>query len=162
MKFASEAPQLITNKFLSFKLGEEEYGIEIEKVQEIRGYETVTSIPNSPDFLKGVMNLRGVIVPVVDLRIKFSLGISLYDALTVVIILNIEERVIGAVVDSVSDVVNLTDEQIKPAGGINSIFKTEYLTGFGAFDERMLILIDIDRLMTSAEMGLIDQSTNVA
>ena len=95
-------------EFLAFKLGAEEYGIDILKVQEIRGYEAVTRIANAPEFIKGVINLRGIIIPVVDMRIKFKLGEPVYDQFTVVIILNINGRVVGMVVDSVSDVTSLT------------------------------------------------------
>ncbi|MFL9923448.1 chemotaxis protein CheW [Herbaspirillum lusitanum] len=145
------------NEFLAFTLGKEEYGIDILKVQEIRGYETVTRIANSPDFIKGVVNLRGIIVPIVDMRIKFQLGEPTYDQFTVVIILNISGRVVGMVVDSVSDVITLTQEQIKPAPEMGTTFDSDYLIGLGTLDERMLILVDIDKLMSSAEMGLIEK-----
>jgi purine-binding chemotaxis protein CheW len=145
------------NEFLAFTLGKEEYGIDILKVQEIRGYEAVTRIANSPDFVKGVVNLRGIIVPIVDMRIKFNLGEPTYDQFTVVIILNIGGRVVGMVVDSVSDVITLTPEQIKPAPEMGTAFNTDYLIGLGTLDERMLILVDIDKLMSSAEMGLIEK-----
>jgi purine-binding chemotaxis protein CheW len=145
------------SEFLAFTLGREEYGIDILRVQEIRGYEPVTRIANAPDFIKGVVNLRGTIVPVVDMRIKFSLGDPSYDQFTVVIILNIGGRVVGMVVDSVSDVMTLSAEQIKPAPEIGSTFDSDYLIGLGTLGERMLILVDIDKLMTSSEMGLIDK-----
>lgn len=144
-------------EFLAFTLGKEEYGIDILKVQEIRGYETVTRIANAPDFIKGVVNLRGIIVPIVDMRIKFHLGEPTYDQFTVVIILNISGRVVGMVVDSVSDVITLSPEQIKPAPEMGTALNTDYLIGLGTIDQRMLILVDIDRLMSSAEMGLIDK-----
>lgn len=148
------------SEFLAFTLGAEEYGIDIHKVQEIRGYEQVTRIANAPDFIKGVINLRGIIIPVVDMRIKFKLGEPVYDQFTVVIILNIGGRVMGMVVDSVSDVTTLAAEEIKPApemaSGVAS-FNSAYLIGLGIVDERMLILIDIDRLMSSAEMGLTEK-----
>src|SRR5499427_10152371 len=102
-------------EFLTFRLGAEEYGIDILKVQEIRGYDQVTRIANAPGFIKGVVNLRGVIVPIIDLRIKFNLGEAKYDAFTVVIVLNVLERVVGVVVDSVSDVLALGADEIKPA-----------------------------------------------
>lgn len=143
-------------EFLAFTLGDEEYGIDIQKVQEIRGYEAVTRIANAPEFIKGVVNLRGIIVPIVDMRIKFNLGTPTYNELTVVIILNINGRVMGAVVDSVSDVITLTAKQIKPAPEMGA-FNTDYLIGLGTLDDRMLILIDIDRLMSSGEMGLIEK-----
>jgi purine-binding chemotaxis protein CheW len=145
------------NEFLAFTLGKEEYGIDILKVQEIRGYEAVTRIANAPDFVKGVVNLRGIIVPIVDMRIKFQLGEPTYDQFTVVIILNISGRVMGMVVDSVSDVITLASEQIKPAPEMGTAFNSDYLIGLGTLDERMLILVDIDKLMSSAEMGLIEK-----
>ncbi|MFJ3316504.1 chemotaxis protein CheW [Herbaspirillum huttiense] len=145
------------NEFLAFTLGKEEYGNDIQKVQEIRGYEAVTRIANSPDFIKGVVNLRGIIVPIVDMRIKFQLGEPTYDQFTVVIILNIGGRVVGMVVDSVSDVITLTQEQIKPAPEMGTTFDSDYLIGLGTLEQRMLILVDIDKLMSSAEMGLIEK-----
>jgi len=145
------------NEFLAFTLGKEEYGIDILKVQEIRGYEAVTRIANAPEFVKGVVNLRGIIVPIVDMRIKFNLGEPTYDQFTVVIILNISGRVVGMVVDSVSDVITLSPEQIKPAPEMGTAFNTDYLIGLGTLDERMLILVDIDKLMSSEEMGLIEK-----
>jgi purine-binding chemotaxis protein CheW len=146
------------NEFLAFKLGKEEYGIDILKVQEIRGYEAVTRIANSPEFIKGVVNLRGIIVPIIDMRIKFNLGEPTYDQFTVVIILNIAGRVVGMVVDSVSDVITLTQEQMKPAPDIGTTFESDHLMGLGTIDERMLILVNIDKLMSSADMGLIEKA----
>lgn len=145
------------NEYLAFTLGQEEYGIDILKVQEIRGYETVTQIANSPEFIKGVVNLRGTIVPIVDMRIKFNLGKPTYDQFTVVIILNVCNRVVGIVVDSVSDVIMLSPDQIKPAPEMGASFDTEYLIGLGTLDKRMLILVDIDSLMSSPGMGLIEK-----
>ncbi len=142
-------------EILAFTLGKEEYGIDIQRVQELRGYDAVTSIANAPDFIKGVVNLRGTIVPILDLRIKFNLGAAGYDQFTVVIIVNIGGRVIGMVVDSVSDVITLTKEQIKPAPPMPGLFDTEHLIGLGTVGERMLILIDLARLMSSASMGVI-------
>jgi purine-binding chemotaxis protein CheW len=141
---------------LAFKLGNEEYGIKILKVQEIRGYETVTRIASAPEHVKGVVNLRGTIVPIVDMRIKFNLGEPTYDQFTVVIILNIQDRVVGMVVDSVSDVISLTADQIKPAPDMGGALNTDYLVGLGTVDERMIILVDIDRMMSSEEMGVIE------
>ncbi|WP_432261691.1 chemotaxis protein CheW [Cupriavidus sp. TMH.W2] len=143
-------------EFLVFTLGSEEYGIDILKVQEIRSYETVTRISSAPDFIKGVTNLRGVIVPIVDLRLKFRLGNVRYDHQTVVIILNVAGRVVGIVVDGVSDVLTLTGDAIKPAPEFGVSISTEHLTGLGTIDGRMLVLIDIERLMTSPEMALVE------
>jgi purine-binding chemotaxis protein CheW len=145
------------NEFLAFTLGREEYGIDILLVQEIRGYEPVTRIANAPAFIKGVVNLRGTVVPVVDMRIKLNLGEPTYDQFTVVIILNIAGRVVGMVVDSVSDVTKLTPDQIQPAPEIGGNFDADYLVGLGTLGERMLILVDIGRLMSSPEMGLIEK-----
>ena len=142
---------------VTFKLGDEEYGIDIQKVQELRGYDAVTRIANAPEYIKGVVNLRGIIVPIIDMRIKFKLGEPTYDQFTVVIVLNIGGRVVGMVVDSVSDVITLTGEQIKPAPEMGSVLDADYLIGLGTLDERMLILVDIDRLMSSEEMGLVEK-----
>jgi purine-binding chemotaxis protein CheW len=144
-------------EYLAFTLGKEEYGLDILKVQEIRGYEAVTRVANVPDFVKGVVNLRGIIVPIVDMRIKFKLGEPTYDQFTVVIILNIPGKVVGMVVDSVSDVITLTPDQIKPPPEMGSALNSDYLIGLGTLDERMLILIDIERLMSASDMGLIDK-----
>ncbi|MEC9362399.1 MAG: chemotaxis protein CheW [Sinimarinibacterium flocculans] len=144
------------NEFLTFTLGDEEYGVDILKVQEIRGYDTVTKIPDAPDFIKGVINLRGTIVPVIDMRLKFRLGRAEYNEFTVMIILNVARRVVGMVVDGVSDVMQLTPEQIRPAPEFGSAVNARYITGLGALDERMLILVDIEKLMTAADMALMD------
>lgn len=157
--FSNQESRLTAKEFLAFRLGREEYGVDILKVQEIRGYETVTHIANAPDFIKGLINLRGIIVPIADMRIKFNLGIPSYDQFTVVIILNISGKTVGMVVDSVSDVTTLMPEQIKPAPEMGSVLETEYLVGLGTIDERMLILIDIDKLMSSADMGLVEKMT---
>jgi len=151
------ANEIAGHEYLAFTLGSEEYGIDILKVQEIRGYETVTRIANAPEFIKGVINLRGIIIPVVDMRIKFNLGEPVYDQFTVVIILNINGRIVGMVVDSVSDVTTLTPEQVKPAPEMGTAFSSDYMIGLGTIDERMLILVNIDKLMSSSEMGLMEQ-----
>jgi len=145
------------SEFLTFTLGNEEYGVEILRVQEIRGYESVTHIANAPNFIKGVINLRGVIVPIVDMRIKFGFANVTYDQFTVVIILNVAGRIVGMVVDGVSDVINLTHEQIRPAPEMGSGVNSRYIIGLGTIDDRMLILVDIEKLMSSADMELIEQ-----
>ena len=146
------------HEFLAFTMGEEEYGLDILKVQEIRGYETdaVTRIANTPAYFKGVMNLRGVIVPIVDLRIKFGVGEAAYDGTTVVIILNVANRVLGIVVDSVSDVLPLKDEEIRPAPEFSAAIEASFVRGLASVNERLLILIDIEMLMTSPGMGLVE------
>jgi len=157
MNYSSTMTSTGNNEFLAFTLGQEEYGIDILKVQEIRGYENVTRIANAPEFIKGVVNLRGTIVPIIDMRIKFNLNEPTYDELTVVIILTLGKRVVGMVVDSVSDVTTLSNEQIKPAPDMGTTLNTNYLLGLGTLDGRMLILVDIEKLMSSSEMGLIEK-----
>ncbi len=146
-------------EFLTFRLGGEEYGIDILRVQEIRSYEQPTRIANAPAFIKGVVNLRGVIVPIIDLRLKLNCESAEYNTFTVVVVLNVKGRVVGAVVDSVSDVLELTKDQIKPAPEMSSAIDAGFITGIGSVKqgdaERMLILMDIEGLMSSADMGLI-------
>lgn len=146
-------------EYLTFTLGKEEYGVDILKVQEIRGYENPTALANAPAYIKGVVNLRGTIVPIVDMRIRFSLGEPTYDQFTVVVILNVAGRVVGVVVDGVSDVIALRPEQQRPAPDFSSSFDTRYITGLGTVDDRMLILVDIEKLMSSGDMGLIDEAS---
>ncbi len=153
-----------SGEFLTFRLGGEEYGIDILRVQEIRSYEQPTRIANAPSFVKGVVNLRGVIVPIIDLRLKLGCESAEYNTFTVVVVLNVRGRVVGAVVDSVSDVLELDKEHIKPAPSLRSSVDSSFITGIGTIksnlagtdSERMLILMDIEGLMSSAEMGLIN------
>jgi purine-binding chemotaxis protein CheW len=161
-KFGYNAGQADSDgqEFLVFTLAAQEYGIDILKVQEIRGYDSqsVTRIANAPPFVKGVTNLRGIIVPIVDMRIKFNLENVEYNQQTVVVILNLGSRVVGVVVDGVSDVLMLQPAQISTAPQFGTAFSTEYLTGIGTVGERMLILVDIEKLMTSEEMALVEQA----
>ncbi len=160
---SARAAQAGSQEYLTFRLGAEEYGIDILKVQEIRGYEPPTRIANAPSFIKGVVNLRGVIVPIVDMRMKFGLGEPTYDSMTVVIILNVAKRVVGMVVDSVSDVLELKSEQIRPAPEFTGSVDAAFITGLGsvvqgegeAQTHRMLILVDIEHLMSSSDMCLV-------
>ena len=141
-------------EYLTFRLGREEYGIDILKVQEIRGYEPPTRIANAPDFIKGVVNLRGTIVPIVDMRLKFNCSSAEYDAFTVVIILNLRQRIVGIVVDSVSDVMELAPENLRPAPEVDSVIDSDSVIGLGSLADRMLILLDIEKLMSGVDMGL--------
>ncbi|MDB5750550.1 MAG: CheW protein [Ramlibacter sp.] len=151
------APEVQTSEFLTFRLGPEAYGIEILKVQEIRGYEQPTAIANAPDFIKGVINLRGVIVPILDLRLKFRLEQASYDEFTVVIILSVAGRIVGVVVDAVSDVLTLAADAIRATPEFASAtFDTKYITGLGTVGDQMIILLDIEKLMTGADMALVD------
>jgi len=153
---AKEQAEAATDEYLTFTLSSEEYGVEILKVQEIRGYDAVTQIANTPVFIKGVVNLRGNIVPIIDLRLKFNLGDVTYNEFTIVIILNLSSRVVGIVVDGVSDVIALNPSQVRPVPELVSTIDTKYLLGLGTVDERMLILVDIERLMSSQEMALVE------
>ena len=149
------SPRDAAREMLVFTLGGDEYAVDILKVQEIRGYEKVTPIPRAPDFLKGVVNLRGTIVPVVDLRIKFALAEVRYDAFTVVVVLRIGSRVIGAVVDGVSDVVGLGANDLKPAPQLGSVVDSSYLAGVATMGGRMILVLDIEKLLSSGELDLL-------
>lgn len=158
---ANKAAQHVGGEYLTFRLGSEEYGIDILKVQEIRSYEQPTRIANSASFFKGVVNLRGVIVPIVDLRLKFGCENVEYNSFTVVIVLNIRGRVVGAAVDSVSDVLEMPRDAVRPAPEIDAAVDTSYITGIANIAERMLILMDIESLMSSPDMGLIESAANM-
>ena len=149
----AQAPLTDIREFLAFKIANEEYGVDILRVQEIRSYEKPTSIANAPEHLKGVVNLRGVIVPIIDLRIKLGVGEVRYDHLTVVIVLNIGNRVIGVVVDGVSDVLTLEPSQLRPVPALDSNFDPEHLLAIGSVDERMLILLDIEKFLSDTVLG---------
>lgn len=155
MTVMESSPLLDSRELLVFTLGQEEYGIDILKVQEIRGYDAVTRIAGAPPFIKGVINLRGHIVPILDLRLKFELGEVEYGPFTVVIILNILNRTVGIVVDGVSDVIQLSPEQMRPAPELGAAVDTTYILGLGTWEERMIIVLDIERLMGSTEMALV-------
>lgn len=150
----SENVHVGAREYLTFRLDQEEYGIDILKVQEIRGYEQPTRIANAPAFIKGVVNLRGTIVPIVDMRLKFNCAQADYNSFTVVIILNLRDRVVGIVVDSVSDVMELSAENIRSAPDVESAIDNGCILGLGSVGERMLILLDIEKLMSNADMGL--------
>lgn len=150
----SENVHVGAREYLTFRLDQEEYGIDILKVQEIRGYEQPTRIANAPAFIKGVVNLRGTIVPIVDMRLKFNCAQADYNSFTVVIILNLRDRVVGIVVDSVSDVMELFAENIRSAPDVESAIDNGCILGLGSVGERMLILLDIEKLMSNADMGL--------
>jgi len=145
-------------EYLTFRLGDEEYGIDILKVQEIRSYEPPTRMAQAPDSIKGVINLRGVIVPIVDLRLKLHCAQADYTDFTVVIILNVAGTVMGVVVDAVADVVALARETIQPAPQFQSQVDASFVTGIASVGERMLIMMDIESLLSRAEMGLMLQA----
>ena len=152
---AAETASSGAREYLTFRLDQEEYGIDILKVQEIRGYEPPTRIAHAPEFIKGVVNLRGTIIPIVDMRLKFNCSQAEYNSFTVVIILNLRNRVVGIVVDSVSDVMELAADNVKAAPDIESVIDNDCILGLGSVGERMLILLDIEKLMSSVDMGLV-------
>lgn len=145
-----------SKEYLTFMLGEEQYGLAIIQVKEIRGYEPVTKIANAPDFIKGVINLRGDIVPIVDLRIKFNVSEATYNEFTIVIMLNVQDRIVGIVVDSVSDVINVTEKEVHPPPEFGVAFDARYLDGLASVDDGLVILVNIERLITSEEIGIFD------
>ncbi|WP_374011595.1 chemotaxis protein CheW [Pseudoxanthomonas koreensis] len=149
----SSTPAPNTGEYLTFTLGDEHYGVDILKVQEIRGYDSVTRVPDAPEYIKGVINLRGTIVPVIDLRLKLRLKDVRYDSFTVMIVLNVEDRVVGIVVDGVSDVVPLGEDQVRPTPEFGAAVDTRFISGIGTVDEQMLILLDIETLLDSADLG---------
>ncbi|MDT0595228.1 chemotaxis protein CheW [Glaciecola petra] len=148
-------------EFLTFVLGEENYALDIMTVKEIRGYEEVTKIANAPDYIKGVINLRGDIVPIVDLRLKFNVGEATYNEFTIVIMLMVGERIVGIVVDEVSDVIKVGESEVKSPPEFGVAFDSAYLHGLTSINEQMIILVNIQKLISSDELGLLDSSLKV-
>jgi purine-binding chemotaxis protein CheW len=145
-----------TEQYLTFFVADEEYGVELLRVQEIKGWERITSIPNTPHYLCGVLNLRGAIVPVVDLRLRFELPFREYTPTTVVVVLRVEgtsQRTVGIVVDGVSDTCNVLPENIKPAPNFGGNIKTDYIKGLVTIKDEMVMLLEIDQLLSVAEIG---------
>lgn len=157
-----QAAREATREVLIFVLGTEEYAVDILKVQEIRGYDKVTPIPSSPDYLKGVLNLRGVIVPILDMRVKFRLAEVRYDQFTVVVILRLGDRTIGLVVDGVSDVIALNASEVKAPPKLGSVVDGSYIAGVATQDQRMVLLLDIEKLLSSAELTLLQDAAATA
>jgi purine-binding chemotaxis protein CheW len=143
-------------EFLAFRLGDEDYAIDILKVQEIRVFDAVTRLPGAPEFIRGVINLRGLIAPVVDLRLKFGFPNPVYGPFTVLIVLHVRGRLVAIVVDAVADVVRLPEAEIKPPPELATAVGTEYITGLGTAGGRMLILLDIEKLVSSRELAIFD------
>ncbi len=148
------------DQFLTFVLGAEEYGVDILRVQEIKGWDSVTPIPNTPEYIKGVINLRGTIVPIVDLRQRFSMPEVEYGPITVVIVLKIEcadrDRIMGIVVDGVSDVYDVPPDEMKEAPDFGNVVDTEFVQGLATVDEKMIIILDIDHLLSGNEIAATD------
>lgn len=161
LKHEQHSNDAIQQEFLTFVLGSENYALDIMTVKEIRGYEAVTKIANAPPYLKGVLNLRGDIVPIVDLRIKFNVGQASYNEFTIVIMLIVDQRIVGIVVDEVSDVIKVNVGDIKPPPEFGAAFDSAYLHGLASINDDMIILVNIQKLISSDELGLIDKNTTV-
>jgi len=150
------------SQFLTFFLAGEEYGVDILRVQEIKGWNAVTPIPNTPEYIRGVINLRGTIVPIIDLRRRFGLEAVEYGPMTVVIVLKVmredKSRVMGIVVDAVSDVYNVQDESLKPAPDFGSVVNVDFVQGLATVNETMVIILDIDHLLNSGELAVLDRA----
>lgn len=150
------ANQSDTEQFVTFSLADEEYGVDIMKVQEIIGYQGFTKIPNLPSFIKGVLNLRGTVVPVIDLRAKFSLEEKEYNKFTVIIVLTVLGRIMGMIVDSISDVVTFDDKEIEATPNFGPKIQTKFIIGMGKKEEKFVILLDIDKVMSEQDLEAID------
>ncbi len=144
-------------QFLTFNLAEEFYGVDILKVQEIKGYTAVTRIPNTPEYLKGVLNLRGTIVPIVDLRMKFGMGATQPSSFTVVVVVNVRNRVMGFLVDAVSDVLDLDAKEIQAPPELGSTVDITFVKGIGSSNDHLVTLLDIDRVLTDEEVQQVSQ-----
>ena len=153
-----------TSQFLTFTVGEEVFGVDIMMVREIKGWTEVTRLPNSPEFLRGVMNLRGVILPIFDLRCRFGLGLTKAESKHVIIIIALEKRSIGILVDAVSDILTVTREEVKAAPAMegNNSVDEKYVSGLISVDQRMVILLDMERLFESEAVKAIIQQTEEA
>jgi purine-binding chemotaxis protein CheW len=149
-----------TNQFLTFVLGTEQYGVEILRVQEIRGYSTVTPIPNTPPYIQGVMNLRGTVIPVVDLRAKFSMQPGEYDKFTVIIVVKVSEKVIGLVVDAVSDVLDIPSSELRAAPDLGARVDTRFISGMANVGDRLTMLLDLERLLNEDEVTVLESLSN--
>ena len=151
------------SRYLTFIIAGEEYGVDILRVQEIKGWDTITEIPNTPEYIRGVLNLRGTIVPVIDIRKRFELDSIEYGNTTVIIVLKLVavkgERIMGFVVDAVSDVYNVTQEQLHAPPDFGAIVSTDFIRGVATVNEKMVILLDVDRLV---DVEVVEAETEVA
>jgi len=161
MSDTSMATEGVSGQYLSFNLGGEDYGVDILRVQEIRGWEELRLLPDTPDYVKGVLDLRGTIVPIIDLRIRMNMSNVEYHPTTVIIVLSVnkdngEKQLVGAVVDAVSDVLNVSEKDIRKAPEIGTKVNDRYMRGMVSLDERMVVLLDVDQLFKANELGLLD------
>jgi purine-binding chemotaxis protein CheW len=152
----NETAKALSNQYVTFQLGSETYGISILKLNEIIAYQNCTTIPNVPGFIKGVLNLRGIVVPVIDLRERFGMEMKEYDQFTVIMILDVSGRIMGLVVDAVSDVITLNNEDIKPRPHFSTGISTQFIQGMGIKDNKFIILLDVDKLLSDEELNMVD------
>ncbi len=153
---SNDTEKSLTNQFVTFQLGAETYGISILKLNEIIAYQSCTTIPNVPGFIKGVLNLRGIVVPVIDLRERFGMELKDYDQFTVIMILDVSGRIMGLVVDAVSDVLTLNSDDVKPRPHFSTGISTEFISGMGIKDKKFIILLDVDKLLSDDELNMVD------
>lgn len=153
---SNDTEKSLTNQFVTFQLGAETYGISILKLNEIIAYQSCTTIPNVPKFIKGVLNLRGIVVPVIDLRERFGMELKDYDQFTVIMILDVSGRIMGLVVDMVSDVLTLNSDDVKPRPHFSTGISTEFISGMGIKDKKFIILLDVDKLLSDDELNMVD------
>ena len=151
-----------THQFLTFALGQEEYGVEILKIQEIKGFSAITPLPNAPPFLKGVLNLRGTIVPIVDLRKKFGMDEETYTKFTVIVVVQVRGQIMGFIVDAVSDVLSVSGSDIQPTPDLHGQVDTAFLTGLAKAGEKLVLLLDIDKILTATDVGSAAQAAAAA
>ncbi len=160
-----ESNQHSTSKYLTFLLATEEYAVNILRVQEIKGWTKITVLPNTPEYIQGVINLRGTIVPIIDLRIRFGLEQQSYGTTTVIVVVKVissqkRERIMGIIVDAVSDVYDINDTEIQAAPDFGSVISMEYIKGLATAGEKMVIVLDIDHLLNSHELEIVEQTTH--
>mgnify|MGYP006423019873 CR=1 FL=1 len=146
------------DQYLTFNLGDEEYGVDILRVQEIRAWDTVTPLPNTPPYVKGVINMRGTIVPVIDLRERFGMEMLQYTQFTVVVLVRVlsgdRERIMGLIVDALSEVYGITEDQLRPPPDFGTVIRTDFIQGLATMEDKMVIILDVDRLLgEDADVG---------
>jgi purine-binding chemotaxis protein CheW len=149
----SSKSQVAAGQFLTFSLGQEEYGIELLKVQEIKGYSAITPIPNTPAHIKGVMNLRGAVIPIVDLRTRFGMDAIEYTQFNVIIVINVGAKIMGLLVDAVSDVLNVASDDIRPAPDFGAHVDTRFISGMASAGDKVAVLLDLDTLLSEADLA---------
>jgi purine-binding chemotaxis protein CheW len=158
--YAGEKRQSETevSQYVTFLLADEEYGVDIMKVREIIGYKGFTKIPNVTEFIKGVLNLRGAVVPVIDLRLKFGMEEKEYDKFTVIMIAEVAGKTMGIIVDAVSDVVSLNEEDIQPKPDFSADIDTDFINGMGKKEDKFIILLDIDKVLSESEIEAVEEA----